>query len=168
MPRWPRSWASFSLLQLYSHLNTWANLHLLFQPDTPLATAPSTRRTWTPPRRAGERACAWRGRAPGRTRGAREPRARAMNLKGGHGTWQTHGSPIVLPFTAPPARKSKRRSAKPHGAINAIVRSITINATKPAQVALRDGGVRGRPRGAGDDVIPSSLPVITSSPPLFL
>ena len=33
-PRWPRSWANFSLLQLSSHRNAWANLHLLGQPDT--------------------------------------------------------------------------------------------------------------------------------------
>jgi hypothetical protein len=26
---WPRSWANFSLLSLYSHMNTWANSHLL-------------------------------------------------------------------------------------------------------------------------------------------
>ena len=28
-PSWPRSWANFSLLQLCSHRNAWANLHLL-------------------------------------------------------------------------------------------------------------------------------------------
>jgi hypothetical protein len=33
-PRWPRSWANFSLLQMSSHKNAWANLHLLGQPDT--------------------------------------------------------------------------------------------------------------------------------------
>ena len=33
-PSWPRSWANFSLLQLYSHRNAWANLHLLGQPGT--------------------------------------------------------------------------------------------------------------------------------------
>jgi Ca2+-binding EF-hand superfamily protein len=33
-PSWPRSWANFSLLQLYSHRNAWANLHLLGQPNT--------------------------------------------------------------------------------------------------------------------------------------
>ena len=37
MPSWPRSLANFSRLQLYSHRNTWANLHLLGQPDTFLA-----------------------------------------------------------------------------------------------------------------------------------
>ena len=37
MPSWPRSWANFSLLQLYSHRNAWANLHLLGQPNTFLA-----------------------------------------------------------------------------------------------------------------------------------
>ena len=34
---WPRSWANFSLLQLYAHRNAWANLHFLGQPDTVLA-----------------------------------------------------------------------------------------------------------------------------------
>jgi hypothetical protein len=34
---WPRSWANFSLLSLYSHWNAWANLHLLGQPNTFLA-----------------------------------------------------------------------------------------------------------------------------------
>ena len=33
-PSWPRSWANFSLLQLYFHRNAWANLHLLGRPDT--------------------------------------------------------------------------------------------------------------------------------------
>ena len=33
----PRSWANFSLLQLYSHRNVWANLRLLGQPNTFLA-----------------------------------------------------------------------------------------------------------------------------------
>jgi hypothetical protein len=28
-PSWPRSWANFSLLALYSPRNAWANLHLL-------------------------------------------------------------------------------------------------------------------------------------------
>jgi hypothetical protein len=28
-PRWPRSWANFSLLYLYAHWNARANLHLL-------------------------------------------------------------------------------------------------------------------------------------------
>jgi hypothetical protein len=27
-PSWPRSWANFSLLWLYSHWNVWANLHI--------------------------------------------------------------------------------------------------------------------------------------------
>ena len=36
-PRWPRSWASFSLLQLSSHRNAWADLHLLGQPNAFLA-----------------------------------------------------------------------------------------------------------------------------------
>jgi hypothetical protein len=26
MPSWPRSWANFSLLQLYSHRNAWGQL----------------------------------------------------------------------------------------------------------------------------------------------
>ena len=34
MPSWPRSWANFSLLQLYSHINSCANLHCLGQPNT--------------------------------------------------------------------------------------------------------------------------------------
>jgi hypothetical protein len=33
-PSWARSWASFSLLSLYSHRNALANLHLLGQPNT--------------------------------------------------------------------------------------------------------------------------------------
>jgi hypothetical protein len=36
-PSWPRSWANFSPLQLYSHRNAWANLHILGQPYTFLA-----------------------------------------------------------------------------------------------------------------------------------
>ena len=36
-PSWPRSWANFSFLPLYSHRNVWANLHLLGQPNTFLA-----------------------------------------------------------------------------------------------------------------------------------
>ena len=36
-PSWPRSWANFSLFQLYSHRNAWANLRLLRQPNTFLA-----------------------------------------------------------------------------------------------------------------------------------
>jgi beta-glucosidase len=36
-PSWPRSWANFSNIQLRSHRNAWANLHLLGQPDTFLA-----------------------------------------------------------------------------------------------------------------------------------
>ena len=36
-PSWPRSWANSSRLQLYSHMNAWANLHLLGQPNTILA-----------------------------------------------------------------------------------------------------------------------------------
>ena len=36
-PSWPRSWASFSLLSLYSHRNSRANLHCLGQPHTFLA-----------------------------------------------------------------------------------------------------------------------------------
>ena len=39
-PSWPRSWANYSLLQLYSHRNAWANLHLMGQPNTFLATGP--------------------------------------------------------------------------------------------------------------------------------
>ena len=36
-PSWPKTWANFSLLQLCSHWNVWANLHLLGQPNTFLA-----------------------------------------------------------------------------------------------------------------------------------
>ena len=36
-PCWPRNWASFSLISLYSHRNAWANWHLLGQPNTFLA-----------------------------------------------------------------------------------------------------------------------------------
>jgi hypothetical protein len=38
-PSWSRSWANFNHLQLYSHRNAWANLHVLGQPNTFLATA---------------------------------------------------------------------------------------------------------------------------------
>jgi hypothetical protein len=33
-PSWPRSWANFSLLWLYSYRNAWTNLHFLGQPNT--------------------------------------------------------------------------------------------------------------------------------------
>ena len=36
-PSWPRSWANFSHLSLYSHRNAWANLHILGQPNNFLA-----------------------------------------------------------------------------------------------------------------------------------
>ena len=42
-PSWPRSWANFSLLQLYSNTNAWDNLHRLGRPNTLLSlrfTAP--------------------------------------------------------------------------------------------------------------------------------
>jgi hypothetical protein len=29
VPSWPRSWPNFSLSQLHSHRNAWANLHIL-------------------------------------------------------------------------------------------------------------------------------------------
>jgi hypothetical protein len=38
-PSWPRSWANFSHLQLYSHRNAWVNLHFLGQPTTFLTEA---------------------------------------------------------------------------------------------------------------------------------
>ena len=41
--RWPKGWANFSLLWLYCYWNTWANLHLLGQPNTFLATVMSVR-----------------------------------------------------------------------------------------------------------------------------
>ena len=40
IPSRPRSWANFSLLPLYSQRNTWANVHLLGQPNTLLAAVP--------------------------------------------------------------------------------------------------------------------------------
>jgi hypothetical protein len=39
-PSRPRCWPNFSLLQLCSHRNAWANLHLLGPPNTFLARAP--------------------------------------------------------------------------------------------------------------------------------
>ena len=36
-PSWPGSWANFSLLSLHSHRDSWANLHILSQPNTFLA-----------------------------------------------------------------------------------------------------------------------------------
>ena len=36
-PSWPRSWANFSPLSLYSNRNAWANVHCLGQPNTSLA-----------------------------------------------------------------------------------------------------------------------------------
>ena len=41
MPCRPRTWANFSLLQLFSHRNAWANLHLLGQPNSFLAPDPA-------------------------------------------------------------------------------------------------------------------------------
>jgi hypothetical protein len=38
-PSWPRSWANFSVLWLYSHPNAWTNVHLLGQPNSFLAAA---------------------------------------------------------------------------------------------------------------------------------
>jgi hypothetical protein len=44
MPSWPRSWANFSILSLYSHRNAWTNLHLLQgQPETVLASRACSR-----------------------------------------------------------------------------------------------------------------------------
>jgi bifunctional pyridoxal-dependent enzyme with beta-cystathionase and maltose regulon repressor activities len=43
-PSWPRSWAHFSLLQLYSRRNTWANLSLLDQPNPCFARGRGRRR----------------------------------------------------------------------------------------------------------------------------
>jgi hypothetical protein len=42
-PSWPRSWANFSPLQLCSHRNAWANLHLLGQPNSFYARRSPTR-----------------------------------------------------------------------------------------------------------------------------
>ena len=55
-PRWPRSWANFRFLSLYSHRSAWANLHLLGQPE--ILPAPVRQR------RGGLRAAAL-GRAAG-------------------------------------------------------------------------------------------------------
>ena len=49
-PSRPRNWANFSLLQLYSRRNAWANLHLLGQLDTVLAAVLRRR----PVRRPGD------------------------------------------------------------------------------------------------------------------
>jgi hypothetical protein len=43
-PSWPISWANFSFSWLYSHRNAWANLHILSQPNTLLATGRGRRR----------------------------------------------------------------------------------------------------------------------------
>jgi hypothetical protein len=37
-PSWPRSWANFGRSSLYSRRNAWANLHLLGQPNSFLAS----------------------------------------------------------------------------------------------------------------------------------
>jgi hypothetical protein len=42
-PSWPRSWASFSLLSLYSHRNARANSHILGQPNSFVAPVMSVR-----------------------------------------------------------------------------------------------------------------------------
>jgi hypothetical protein len=42
-PSWPRSWANFSPLSLYSRRNAWVNLHLLGQPNTFLSFGPARR-----------------------------------------------------------------------------------------------------------------------------
>jgi hypothetical protein len=43
-PSWPRSWANFSLLQLYSRRNAWANLDIFGQPNIFLARRPPRQR----------------------------------------------------------------------------------------------------------------------------
>jgi hypothetical protein len=43
-PSWDKSWANFSLLLMYSHMNARTNMHLLGQPNTFLVPAPWT---WT-------------------------------------------------------------------------------------------------------------------------
>jgi flotillin len=52
-PSWPRIWANFKLLSLYSHRNVWANLRLLGQPNTLLAKRrtlkPRPRKRWAMP-----------------------------------------------------------------------------------------------------------------------
>jgi hypothetical protein len=53
-PSWPRSWANFSLLWLYSHRSAWANLHILGEPNNSLTLVarhscmPLTERFWFP------------------------------------------------------------------------------------------------------------------------
>jgi hypothetical protein len=59
-PSWPRSWANFSLLQLYSCRNAWANLHLLGQPHPFLAA--SGRGRWRRAPRTARRGMASRCR----------------------------------------------------------------------------------------------------------
>jgi hypothetical protein len=65
-PSWPRE--DFSLLSLYSHRNTWVNLHILSQPNTFLAPAAGGRHVLP----AGARGCAVRAlqRALGEGEGA--------------------------------------------------------------------------------------------------
>ena len=78
-PSWPRSWANFSILSLYSHVSAWANLHILGQPNTFLA--PGLGRAGRPPRLRG----------PAATRiGARPPRRaarRPLPVQGPLPTW---------------------------------------------------------------------------------
>ena len=51
-PCWPRSWANFSLLYLYSHMSAWANWRLLGRPDafSRASSPPSTPRPPAAPR----------------------------------------------------------------------------------------------------------------------
>ena len=75
-PSWPRSWANFSLLSLYSHRNAWANVHLLGQPNTFIACGPRpaspqhrrrrTRGTRSRRRRRMAQGAAVRAHCPGR------------------------------------------------------------------------------------------------------
>jgi hypothetical protein len=53
-PSWPRSWANSSLLQLYSHRNVRANLHLLGQPNSFLAQGRLPEAPRQPQARAGD------------------------------------------------------------------------------------------------------------------
>jgi hypothetical protein len=70
MMSWSRSLANFSLLQPHSHWNARANLHLLGQPDTLLASAPGQ-----PFLRGGD------GRREVQLRGAAEMRCLKPNLE---------------------------------------------------------------------------------------
>ena len=74
-PSWPRSLANFSLLQLYSHGNAWAGLHLLGQPNTFLASAVPLDGEGAGRGREGGGAAAAAGRRPAALRALSAPPA---------------------------------------------------------------------------------------------